>query len=255
MSDLEIDQLLSYELAGGDYGTEHVFSGFAAQLADHPLAYSLAEIASASSDQATLDFYKRFSVCIVPHRLALIRRKGLSEPISVGLEIEYLNGNKTCSVVGLFPSPEFRVIGGIDSEFSANTDFGGNMTAGNATNGSEDSPLPTMPMGSLRVGAKGTISTSLNIRCKVQTPKIMAVGIGSQRCEWRFDLGDRPLYGKDLETWSFLVLHKGQKEITFRMRFYVVTRLAFVPQRFQSNWETFTGKVLPLPHLAVPDPV
>lgn len=247
MSEAQIDQLLSYELAGGDYGTEHVFSGFAAQLGDKPLAHSLAEAASSSQDQNTLEFYKRFSVCIVPHRLALIRRKGLSEPISVGLEVEYTNGDKTCSVVGLFPSAEFRVVGGIESEFSANCDFGGNMStdSGEATTG--DSQTTVIPIGTLSVGLRSKINTSLNIRCKVSTPKIMAVGIGSQRCEWRFDLGDEPLYGKDIETWSLLVLPKRQKEISYKMRFYVVTRLAFVPQRFQSNWEVLRSDILPIP--------
>lgn len=245
MSDVEIDQLLSYELAGGDYGAEHVFSGFAAQLADQPLAHSLAEIAIASSDEATVDFYKRFAVCIVPHRLALMRRKGLSEPISVGLEIEYLNGTRTCSVVGLFPSPEFQVVGGLETEFAASCDFGGNMS----TLSEADTVLgaSVMPVGSLRLTTQTKLKSFLNVRCKVQTPKIMSVGIGSQRCEWRFDLADQPLYGKDIEAWSFVVLPKRQSEITYKMRFYVVTRLVFVPQRFQSGWETVTAKILSVP--------
>ena len=71
---------------------------------------------------------------------------------------------------------------------------------------------------------------------QVFTPKLMAVGVGSSRCEWRFDVGNSPLYGKDIETWSLLALPKTQRALRYRMRFYVVTRLAFVPQRFESSW-------------------
>jgi hypothetical protein len=233
MKNVKLNQLLAYELSGGDFGTQHEFRGFVAQMADKPLAYSFAELADTEGSSGREEFYRRFTVCLVPHRLALLRRKGLSEPISVGMEIEYLNGQKTCSVLGLFPSFEFRTVGGVGAEFSANANLGGNLAL---PDGSSSSDTATQ-IGQLSVGVRSKGEISLNLKCRVVTPKVMAVGVGSDHCEWRFDLGETPLYGKDLETWSFLALPKGQRTLKYRMRFYVVTRFAFVPLRFQSEWE------------------
>jgi hypothetical protein len=234
MREIDIDKLLAYELREGDLGTEHSFSGFAARIGDRPIAESLAKLIS-GDDGPSLNFYKRFSIWIIPHRLSIIRRKGLSEPISVGIEIEYLNGQKTCSVLGLFPSFEFQTVGKIGATFTANADLGGNLTAAQAA---DESIISEKHLGQLSVGLRASGDLGLKLSCNVFTPKVMAVGVGSSRCEWRFDVGESPLYGKDLETWSLLVLPRSQRMVNYKMRFYVVTRLAFVPQRFESSWES-----------------
>jgi hypothetical protein len=232
MKEIEIDKLLAYELAEGDLGTEHSFKGFAARIAENPLADSFEELASPERMES-VRFYKRFSIWIVPHRLSIVRRKGFSEPVSVGIEVEYLNGPKTCSIISLFPSFEFYTVGNVGVSFSADADLGGNLKVakGDGLSGSEKN------LGQLSVGIGAAGNVGLSLSCKVFTPKVMAVGIGSCRCEWRFDVADSPLYGRDLETWSLVALPKSQKRLAYRMRFYVVTRFAFVPQRFESAWE------------------
>lgn len=233
MKEVEIEQLLAYELGDGDLGTEHEFKGFSAQIADKPVGHSLLSLAGKDKDEPVPPFYKRFSIWAVPHRLSIIRRKGLSEPISVGVEVEYQTGGKTCSIVGLFPSFEFCAVGTIGGTFSANADLGGNLTV------SESLPEETgqKKLGQLTVGLQTKGNVGLTLQCQIITPKIMAAGIGSSHCEWRFDANGQPLYGRDLETWSLVALGKSQKELAYKMRFYVITRLAFVPQRFQSRWE------------------
>jgi hypothetical protein len=233
MKEISADRLLSYELGGGDLGTEHKFSGFAAHIGDKPIGLAFADLFRSEDQKTNVPFYNRFAVWIVPHRLSIIRRKGLSEPVSVGLEIEYQNGQKTCSILGLFPSFEFRTVGGIDGSFAANADLGGNLSIAEHVG----TGIAEHEFGRLKVGLQTKDSLSLRLSCHVFTPKVMAVGVGSSRCEWRFHVDDSPLYGKDIETWSLVALPKAQRVLKYRMRFYVVTRLAFVPQRFESPWE------------------
>jgi hypothetical protein len=40
MKEISADNLLSYELGGGDLGTEHKFSGFAAHIGDKPIGFA-----------------------------------------------------------------------------------------------------------------------------------------------------------------------------------------------------------------------
>jgi hypothetical protein len=246
MTEIHADKLLSYELAGGDLGEEHRFSGFAAHIADRPLGVSFAALFGNEGQTNKTKLYERFSVWVVPHRLSLIRRKGLSEPVSVGLEIEYQNGQKKCSVLGLFPSFEFTNVGGISGAFAAHADLGGNLSVAGIAGPS----VGEKEIGSLRVALETTGGVNLRLSCQVFTPKVMAVGVESSRCEWRFDVADSPLYGKDIETWSLVALPKVQRMLKYRMRFYVVTRLAFVPQRFESSWEDVECQ-LEIPGLSV----
>ena len=44
MKEISADNLLSYELGGGDLGTEHKFSGFAAHIGDKPIGVSFADL-------------------------------------------------------------------------------------------------------------------------------------------------------------------------------------------------------------------
>jgi hypothetical protein len=234
MSEIPIDELLSYEIAEGDLGEEHNFSGFSGRISDQPVGTSLATLLGPEALKPNGRFYERFSVWLVPHRISIVRRKGLSEPVSVGIEVEYLNGDRTCSIIGLFPSYEFKTVGELGTSFAADADLGGNLSI--ARDVSADG-ISAPNLGQLSIGLRSKGNVGLKLSCRVFTPKVMAVGVGSSRCEWRFDVDDAPLYGRDLETWSLVTLPKSQKTLKYRLRFYVRTRIAFVPLRFQSEWE------------------
>jgi len=167
MKEIIADKLLAYELGGGDLGTEHRFSGFAAHIGDKPIAASFSALFDKEDENAKIKLYDRFSVWVVPHRLSIIRRKGLSEPISVGLEMEYRNGQKTCSILGLFASFEFTTVGGITGSFAANADVGGNLSIA----GGNDKTLGEKEIGSLKVGLQTTGGVNLRLSCQVFTPK------------------------------------------------------------------------------------
>jgi hypothetical protein len=81
---------------------------------------------------------------------------------------------------------------------------------------------------------------SLRLEATIATPIISAVGLGSSRCEWRFDRDREPLFGRDIETWSVVVLPKRQTSLRLRARFYLISRMLFVPTRRQSDWLELT---------------
>src|SRR5262249_40175278 len=91
-------------------------------------------------------------------------------------------------------------------------------------------------VGGLEFGLTSDMELSFRYAASVCTPRISATGIGSARCEWRFDKDKEPLFGRDLETWAGVVLPSGQSEIGYRLKYYVITRTFFFPTRRQSQW-------------------
>jgi hypothetical protein len=81
----------------------------------------------------------------------------------------------------------------------------------------------------------------------VATPEIQAVGLGSSRCEWRFDLDTKFQYGQDIECWSVVILPRlrselGEvsRELKCRIRFYLNIRTLFLSTRRESDWKSLT---------------
>jgi len=222
-----------------DLGNEVEGGGFYARVADAPMGYSLRHLLAKSdiSQERISNLYNRFGVWLVPHRVSIIRRSGLAEPTSVGLEVRYRNEGKTCSIVSLFPSFEFIQHGVAEIKCSARMSGTGELSAApEAEDHASGSGLP------LRCGMtlNATLSSGIGIEisARVVTPVISSVGVGSQSCEWRFNKKDEPLFGKDIETWSILVLPKRQSSIRYDIRFYFNARTAFFSTRRESEWTT-----------------
>src|SRR5689334_12035673 len=117
---IEINEPLTRELeGGGDLGTPFEEGGFAAEVADQPIGYSVRELFRGLNRPVPegIALYKRFDTWIVPHRLSIIRRRGFAEPTSVGLEVQYENQNRTCSIVSLIPSFQFAEHGKLSAKF------------------------------------------------------------------------------------------------------------------------------------------
>ena len=64
----------------------------------------------------------------------------------------------------------------------------------------------------------------LQLGAAVATPNVSAVGIGSSRCEWRFDRHNEPLFGRDLVTWAVVMLPREQTEISCCSAFVTSSR-------------------------------
>src|SRR5437764_10965442 len=99
-----------------DLGADVADGGFSVRAANHPISHSLSSIYSALGKPilpSAVRLYERFQVQIVPHRISIIRKSGLAEPTSVGIEVEYLSDDATCCVIGLLPSFEYAELGSL----------------------------------------------------------------------------------------------------------------------------------------------
>ena len=243
MKDLEIPicKVVAPELESlPDLGSITEEEGFSVKIATAPICHSLGDIFAALEKPipADLRLYDRFKLWFVPHRLGVLRRKGLAEPVSVGIEVEYLTADGTCSVVSLLPSPEFIRYGSI----GATTEMAGSVEASGACNPGENTgevlsaETATKAFAGLRFCAKSGGSIAVTFSAEVVTPYISAVGLGSNRAEWRFNKNREALFGRDIETWSLLALPKRRKSLAYRMRFSLTSRTLFFPTRRESEW-------------------
>jgi hypothetical protein len=244
MNEYLIERVVSEELERSVLGPEPgEESGFVAQVSDQPIGLNLrslfADLGNNIPPEVTL--YKQFEVWLIPHRFSLIRRRGLAEPTYVGLVVEYIHENATCSVISLIPGPAMQQHGKI--HFGA--DYSGNLSAtGAVSSGQLLTGVPDMIHGALgfRVATDGGLA--FRFEAVVSTPVVSAVGIGSSRCEWGFEKREEPLFGKTIETWSVLVLPKRRKELRYRIKYYYLVRTLFFATRRESD---FIEVVCPLP--------
>ncbi|MDB5356021.1 MAG: hypothetical protein JWN24_2474 [Phycisphaerales bacterium] len=239
MLDVAIDQAVARELEdvvefGPSDSNSVEAGGFAACIGDQPIGIRLRDHFEHFKLPANLALFDRFEVWLVPHRVSIIRRHGLAEPTSVGIEIEYDTGGVTCSIASLIPSFEYAVLG----EVGASVKMTGTFSPAGETNATESHLNGTnrISRGCLDFGVAAGGSLGFEYTASVATPTVSAVGIGSSRCEWRFDKAKEPLFGKDIETWSAVILPKRKRMINYRARFYLIARTLFLPTRRQSDW-------------------
>jgi hypothetical protein len=114
----------------------------------------------------------------------------------------------------------------------------GEVSAGSET--AADQNGESFNVGSLSCKMSGSAAASLNFTANVATPSVAAVGIGSNRAEWKFNRAEEPLFGRDIETWAVLVIPKGFEELRYRIRFSLTTRTLFFPTRRESDWTELT---------------
>jgi len=164
--------------------------------------------------------------------------KSLVRFVSVGIEVEYITADATCSVVALLPSPEFIRYGSL----AATVEIAGSVEASGACRPGQDggqevaAETATGFFAGLGFSAKSNASIGVAFSAEVVTPYISAVGLGSNRAEWRFNKNKEALFGRDIETWSLLAIPKRRKALGYSMRFSVTSRTLFFPTRRESEW-------------------
>jgi hypothetical protein len=245
MAELLIDQALSPELDrdvhfGPAEGHGVVDAdGFSVRIADQPVAIPLRTLYLRAGLPFDSPLLSRFDVWLIPHRLSVIRRSGLAEPTAIGLEVEYNGDGATCSVLALLPSAEFTTYGGIAGNFNLRGQFSPSGEA-EPLDVPSQAKLSDVMVGPFRVGADAGVKLNFEFAASVATPRVSAVGIGSSRCEWRFDRYKEPLFGKDVETWAAIILPKRKRSLSHRIRFYMLSRTFVISTRRESNWLQLT---------------
>jgi hypothetical protein len=219
---------------------------FVIRLAEQPVAAPLDRV-FASMGKAIppeVDIYQRFKIWLVPHRLSILRRRGSAEITAIGLECEYTKASEIIGVIGLIPSAQFVTHGSIGGNFTCSGafTFGGEpKPVTEKQPGTENSLTPDIPVvetGSLKFGLAADAHVAASFNVTVATPYISAVGIGGRHVEWLFNRHNEPLFGRDIETWSVLLLPKRQRQLEYKARYYATVRTFFFPTRYESDWAT-----------------
>jgi hypothetical protein len=229
------------EVESMDFGSE---SGprFEVDIADRPIGLPLRGLFRAHelSVPAEYALYKRFALWVIPHRISVRRMRGIYDLVSLTISARFDAGGGTCSVVSLFPEARFKSIGALKAE--ASISLSGSMTP------------PTQALknlhdvgGSLSVGMSGGVEASLAFQAAIATPIISAGGKGSSACYWTFEKDDLPLFGRDIEAWSVLVLPKRATSVEIRMTVTTTERLAFVPVSRSTDEQTISCELLESP--------
>ena len=247
----DISPFLELESPLKDFGGVEVknwFSNIVAEVADSPIALSLSKLYEnvEVSDKNILNLYSRYNVWLIPNRVKISKRGGITEPVSLGIQVEYrndeleLNRGVTCSIVSLIPAPQYSSVGGIGVDLGGEIGHSGEIEIN--TDDFEPAKL-LLNTGMLKIGSHSNVHAHLKFKFEVTVPVISAVGIGSSGAEWQFAENSGPLYGRDIETWTVLVFPKRKKEITYRIRFYLIMRTAYFKTRRESAWETLTCRL------------
>ena len=206
---------------------------FTVRVGDAPLALrvrSLFERFGKPAAQSREIRERGFELWLISHRFSILRLRGHADASSLGIEADYSDNPGTCMVVSLFPSSQF-----IDR---ADSMFRGTLSATGEVDAIEDNLSPDasrVEFEGLSLFAARDAGARLQLGAAVATPNVSAVGIGSSRCEWRFDRHNEPLFGRDLVTWAVLMLPRGQAEISCRLRCHVITKNFFALSRYQSE--------------------
>lgn len=244
MSDVNLDRIVTPELESIEaYGPETGGlttldeSSWYVDIGDQPIAFPMRLVFQELGVPFKSKLFDGYELWFVPHRVSLLRRKGQAEVVSFGLEVEYMNGKKTCSVVSLFPAPEFTVYGNVG------LDFRGSLTTHGLAEKLTDAAaeIGNLPFGKVGFQFGNDTGAEANVKFRynatVSTPKISAVGLGSRRCAWEFKKDKDPLFGKTIETWSILALPRFQKNLTYRLRFSVTLRIFLIATWRESDWK------------------
>jgi hypothetical protein len=206
---------------------------FTVRVGDAPLALrvrSLFERFGKPTAQSLEILERGFELWLVPHRFSILRLRGHADASSLGIEADYSDNRITCMIVSLFPSSQF--IDRADSMFRGTLSATGEV---DAIEGNLSPDASRMEFEGLSLIDVRAADARLQLGAAVATPNVSAVGIGSSRCEWRFDRHTEPLFGRDLVTWAVVMLPREQAQISCRLRCHVITKNPFALSRYQSE--------------------
>jgi len=210
--------------------------GFFAAPGQNPIGLSLRSVLEYPDGLGTeevpakelVQLYERFELWLIPHSVSIVRRGGGYEPAYVGLEVQYKNQGRTCSIRSLIPSPHFVTHGW----FRAVLGLSGELSEA----GSEPLRSAAADVLGLSIGVQASAELRAVVSATVVTPFIAAVGLESDRCEWRFDRHDTPLFGCDIRTFAVVALPRRQNDLTYGIRYYIGLRKFILTRRIESDW-------------------
>lgn len=221
-------------------------TGFTAQVHDAPILMSVKSMVGQTGGSADNPLYQRYDLWMVPHRFSIFRKDGGGKVDSIGCEIEYLGTRSAHSIVSIFPSAEYVTTSPLAVEAKSKAFALLDQTGISALLGMkavdllQSSVKVDLPGVDLDVEIADT--SKLRLALELPTPIVLATGVGSKRCTFQFNRHDKPLEGRDLETWAVVAAHKRSREISYRMKLFYTIRKFMIPRRWETAWVEIAGK-------------
>jgi hypothetical protein len=242
--ELEMNDILTRELEENvDYGSESN-KKFYTRINTSPIAISIKKWIESKKRNIPKEvkLYNSYNVWIVPHRVSVFSRQGNPDIRSIGIEIEYITKGETCSIISLIPSFQYIEQGSIKASIGANATFRADMELPGLLSSIEEeegNEVEAENKNGLTLGLYTDLRAKIRLSAIAVSPIIAAVGIGASKCEWKIDKHNEPLFGRDIETWSIIVIPKNKKTISYKMRVSVTEKTWYLlDTRRQTNFET-----------------
>jgi len=238
------------DFGGPERGDEIDFRRLKISLGNRPVSWRLRSFFKKAGKilPKNMKLYRDWDVWMIAHAVSVADRGEFATLLSsvvdaVGYEAEF--DHAMARTVGLLPEPVMvRNVGG-NFEVTANVGLNGSVAApeGLAETIGEFS-LPVA--GGAKLGFSSSAEFVGRLTFGIWTPRVVATGICSSKCEWLFNRIDAPLRNSQVMFQTILV-PADVDELRFMCRAYALIRsVSFIPipTRFETNWlEVWTTPV------------
>lgn len=228
---------LTPELEGPkDLGRESLDSDYEIYFSDEPICVELDELVpQADQDASVIALRKRFALWVVPHSFGVIKRSGLSEPVEVSVALEFSSDGGTCSIVSMFPGPQYIELGtlsvGGDAKIGGRAPF--DIASGVLSPNGEMEPgavgstggVTALPSLGVNLGAR--VDLGIGVSVNVISPIVSAVGVGGRSATWVFCRARESLLGRDIRLLAVIAVSKHSTEIVYTATHSLRRRTAF----------------------------
>lgn len=187
-----------------------------------------------------MKLYRDWDVWMIAHAVSVTDRGEFATLLNgvvdaVGYEAEFDRAMAT--TVGLLPEPAVvRNVGG-NFEVTANIGLNGSIAT---TEGMQETiaDLDLPVAGGAKLGFSTSTEFVGRLTFGIWTPKVIATGICSSKCEWLFNRIEAPLRNSQV-MFQTILIQAGTDELKFKCRAYALIRsVGFipVPTRFETKW-------------------
>lgn len=216
------------------------------RLGDRPVARNLRKLYEKGGKElpADLAVFDRYKVWLLTHSIGAINIKGNSYPkiLSLGYEADFEDAEQVYTVE-ILPRTKFLTSFSAQSQIEVALGLEGHAQVPEAVTQLLEQVEYLGADANLKLAADNKLVGRLSF--SVMTPTVQAIGIGSSKCQWLFEVEDKPLLGDQIMVQTILVPKK-LKSLTYNIRGYALIKSSFVsfPAKFHTDWVKITCDLL-----------
>jgi hypothetical protein len=221
------------------------------RIGQRPIVRSLRELYERAGKALPPDLqvFSSFRLWMITHVVSVVREESGIKDINRLIYEAQFGSDVEVTTVQVLPQTEFIKKFSVDGRTSWAVDVGlgvnGQVTVpaaitellGQTDIVSFDGKLKA------KIDIANSVSVVGNLSFSVTTPKVVAVGVGSDYCRWEFTKHDVPLIGDHLMI-QILLVPKHTPELAFQSRVSVTTAIFdFLPSTRRSQWTDLMARL------------